>query len=57
MKWKRSPSTYPTDKALKEYHCPECKSHNWRYSGFDKFKNHRMVCKNCGRTFDKRMLP
>lgn len=53
MKWKRSPSTYPTEKALAKHCCPECKSHNWTYAGWDINNERRMKCE-CGRTFNKR---
>jgi hypothetical protein len=53
MKWKRSPSTYPTQEALAKYRCPECKSHNWKHYGHDKNGVRRMICE-CGRTFNKR---
>lgn len=53
MKWKRSPSEYPTKEALRQYKCPECKSHKWTYAGRDKNGERRMMCE-CGRTFNKR---
>lgn len=50
MKFIRRKSTYPTKDELKKHRCPECKSHDWKYYGYDRYGNHRRICK-CGRTF------
>ena len=50
MKFIRSKSEYPTKKELRQHRCPECRSHNWKYHGKDKYGQRRRICE-CGRTF------
>ena len=53
MKWTKRRPSYPTQKQLAKYACPDCGSHDWAYAGYDRLGERRMICE-CGRTFNKR---